>query len=213
MAKSPKSTVATAAIITLAAVAAASTVDPFYAFVPASQADEWAKAGFIEVNPNITDESGAVAARITDAGKASLTVTDTNIETTNIETETTEATGPAFEWGDFETPKRTRATTEKYPFSELPAPVLDEATGKYRKAAHFVAATAERPEPWKTLFSTVSTAAARYRKEVGVETYTGKDKDGNDVQKSRKKYEYEREFALIAGEKGGVKGAYIVRTK
>lgn len=210
MAKTPnKTATAVAPVITLAAVMAATFVEPHYLFVPLAQASEWEAAGLVEVNRDLIDPaSGAVATRITETGKASL-VTDT------ASTETAAATtAPAFaiEVFDGEIAKRSRAFVEKYPFSQLPAPGVT-ADGKPQRYSFFIPATADRPDPWKSLASTVSTAQARYRTEAGVETYTGKDKDGNEVEKTRKKYDYEREFALVRGTKAGVEGVYIARTK
>lgn len=204
-------------VITLAHVAQASDADPFYLMIPAEQANEWAAAGLVEVNPNITNETGAIAARITDAGRNYKTMEDTNNAGTEGTTEGaqgSEAVGFDFavETIDAIVPKRVRAETPaKYPFDRLGAPVTGE-DGKPKNQAFFVPATAERPEPWKSLASTVSTHKAKFATKTGEETYTSKG-----VQKTRNTYEYSRDFRITEGVKEidgkTVKGAWIARTK
>ncbi len=96
------------------------------------------------------------------------------------------------------------AAQEKYPFASLKAP--RSATDL---DAFFVPASAEMPDPVKSLTSAVSAANRRYATITGTKT----NKKGKTVNV----YKRDVEFAVFAGTQdntpNGVKGAWIARTK
>lgn len=227
MAKKPKETVVPpqSAEITLEMIASASSVDPFFMFVPAEVSKDWLEAGLVEVNSALSDDTAAIATRITEKGRQSLMstapATTTNTETTSTPTTTTtqapaaagfiRAVRPAIE-----AKRATRPNAAKYPFDELAAPSTD-ADGNIVNDAFFIPATPARPEPWKSLASTVSTAKDRYSRKVGERPYKAKDKAGNEITKMRAVKEFDREFLMEAGEAEidgkTVKGAWVHRVK
>ena len=87
-------------------------------------------------------------------------------------------------------------TATTYPFDEM-------TVGQ----SFFVAATADKPTPAKSLASTVSSATARYAVEVPGETVV--NRKGKTVPKMNE----QRKFVVRAVEENGVKGARIWRTK
>lgn len=203
----PQATVKTS--VTLAEIVAASNVEPFYLFVSLTpDVLEMEKAGLVEHNPSMPDPNDptAFATRATEQGKEKIMNDQTATEqTTTEQTQGAEGAGSNVvkHVGGFAimkvaipTPKR----ASEYPFDELPAPLNGEAFG------FFVPATTDRPDPWKTLASTVSSASARYRDEVGKETRTVKGE-----KKEVAKFEYSRKFAVNKGEQNGVVGAWITR--
>lgn len=189
-------TLSAGAAALLASVVASTRTGQNFMLAPSDDAKALVDAGFIEVNTEITDGDGNAAARATEKGLAEVPAEI--VETASA--------------GDFEIEigvkpterKRTRNREDVYPFDKLPAPGADGTVSRF-----FVPATAERPKPWESLASTVSSASARYRTKTGEETYTS----GKGETKTRNTYTYERKFALVPGEKNGVKGAYVERIK
>lgn len=204
--------------ISLDTVARLSAVDPFFAYVPVDRADAWEAEGLIETNRTLVDESGAIASRITEKGKQSL------MNTPVTETAPAAASTPATDSGFIRrmipavvAKRNTINNAAKYPFDDLVAPVTDE-NGNITNDAFFVPATADRPNPAKSLASTVSTAKDRYSRKVGERPYKAKDENGNEITKTRAIKEYDREFRIEAGEAtdangNTVKGAWVARTK
>lgn len=121
-------------------------------------------AELVETNPAMLDESGNVAARATTKGieavNTTATNTDTNAAASAAVTEA-QARASAFEIDDYVpnlTIKRGGRGGEIYPFDSL----------EVNKSFH-VPATPDKPDPAKSLASTVSSAAARYA--VGTGTF------------------------------------------
>lgn len=200
MAKKP-STIATlsaSAAALLVSIAAATEAGENFMLAPSDDARFLAENGYIDVNTEITDEAGNAAARVTEKGAA---------EAANHAPAEASAGSDEFDIETGVAPtarRRTRTREDTYPFDKLPAPAADGTIARF-----FIPATAERPKPWESLASTVSSASARYRTKTGEETYTS----GKGETKTRNVYDYERKFALVPGEKNGVKGAYVERVK
>lgn len=122
--------------------------------------DELLSAGHVETDGNDPDQNGMVLVRATDAGLAH----HNNVEAVKSPVSASQiierASAPAaFAIASFAIPEegRKRARrSETYPFDGL-------AVGQ----AFFVPATAERPEPVKSMNSTVSSANARYVEKTG----------------------------------------------
>lgn len=89
--------------------------------------------------------------------------------------------------------KRRSGPSGKYPFDSLDV-----------GHAFFVPATAERPEPWKSLQSTVTAAQRRHAVEEGTRT----DRNGKTVPNLKPT----RIFRLVEAEHEGQKGAFVTRT-
>lgn len=182
--------------IDMAAIIAATNSGGFV-HVNEKDAAKAVKDGLIEINTEMRDETGNVAARATPKGMASV---PGNTSAPGATPSFAIVTGPALE-----KPKRGAAgRAAMYPFDQLPAPDANGNTAKF-----FVPATEKSPEPWKSLSSTVSAASRSFATITG--TKPGKNKNGEDIQ--RNIYDFSRKFALIEGENNGVKGAWVERTK
>lgn len=185
-------------------------------------------AGLVEVNtaPNMTNSQGEHATRATAEGAATLAA---HKAAQSGQGGANPSTGPAGEAkptfnvvGGIEMPKSKRGggkTGALYPFETL-------EVGQ----SFFVPATAERPNPAKSLASTVSSATQRYAEEDGTKEVQEKDAEGNklflDAAKTQPKmvtvpkYKKTREFVARAVEDGapwgeqfkGVKGAGVWRS-
>lgn len=138
-------------------IASAMKSEPFYHMATEKQAEELIASGLAEFNPEITEGSGfgkKFAIRLTDAGLAMVNgepetkETNTVTNTSNIEVNNS---------GGF-VPSRKRGGGRKgetYPFESL------EVGGFF-----FVAATEDKPEPAKSLASTINSANKRYSELV-----------------------------------------------
>lgn len=177
------------------------------------------EAGMVEINPGITNEAGEVATRATQQGIDSMNM---NTGATPTPTPAAAAVKSAFKLDDaveLPTIKRGGRGGNVYPFDEMS-----------KGQSFFVAATADKPDPAKSLASTVSSATARYAvevagetEEVEVKTYQLNDagkrvkRDGSFVVLStavetRLKMAITRQFVVRSVEEGGVKGARVWRT-
>lgn len=231
----------------LLAVIVAGTQSTGFANAVKSEAEPLAKAGLIELAPDAGTAAAdaQIACRATDAGiqahaaasgqaapapaaqpaAGGFPATDAGLPTPEGTADVgTGVVAPA-------TTPAPAAPAPKLQIAVVTGVPLPETTAKQRPgkqaiypfdsltvgAAFFVPATADRPEPWKTLNSTVSSAAARYAKETGqMKSVTRKG-----VTKQVPETVKEREFtirhvpdgAAFGQQYAGVEGAGIWRTK
>lgn len=211
--KGKSKAVQTAAVVTLAMIVAAGADGMF---TSAAVHGPLVEQGLVEINPTITNEAGEVATRATQKGIESM---NTN---TNAPTPGAAAVKSAFKLDDaieLPTIKRGGRGGNVYPFDEMS-----------KGQSFFVAATADKPDPAKSLASTVSSATARYAvevegetEEVEVKTYQLDDagkrvkRDGSFVvlstaTETRPKMALTRQFVVRSVEENGVKGARVWRT-
>ena len=187
----------------LAALVAATMSSVGYTYATEKDAKKLIDAGFAEMNMSAANPANPkeFAVRATDAGKAEQAAEDAK-------------SAPATPAFAFETgpalakPSRGGGRANKYPFADFPAPTTG-ADGKAITARIFVPATEKMPDPAKSLSSTVSAASRSFARVVGQKP--GKDRSGKSIMKNI--YEFDRKFAIVPGEKDGVKGAYIERVK
>jgi hypothetical protein len=145
-------------------VVAMGNADTPYHFASVDELKELTKAGFVETNPDIKDATGKLAARATEAGLAANTAAIAKSAAPHTPApELIVGTG-------FEAPAHLmRKKAETYKFDDL-------AVGGFI----FVAATADKPTPAKSLASTVSAATKRYATPIPGQMR--KDRNGKDVQ-------------------------------
>lgn len=180
-------------------------------------------AGLVEVNTAMANDKGELATRATAAGAAKVA----EVQQTNAQTQqTTPSTGPQGAKPSFTvvtgvpipTVKRGGRSGTIYPFDTL------EVNGSF-----FVPATNDKPNPAKSLASTVSSATNRYAVEDGTKQVQERDAEGNklflDEAKTQPKmitvpnYKITRKFEARSVEDGapwgqpGVKGAGVWRTQ
>lgn len=182
MAKSPKASVA----LNLAALATIVAAGPNGTFAPLAEISALADAGLVEVNTEVTDASGNVAVRATEAGVAKANEGN--------DTPAPQSSGfavmalPDDILSAMKEKKRAGRSggSKKYPFDGL-------EVGQ----GFFVAATEKMPEPAKSLASTVSSATARYAEEV-------KDDNGETVMETVtvKDYQLDEDGKRVKGEDG-----------
>ncbi|MBL1375594.1 DUF7303 family protein, partial [Acinetobacter baumannii] len=163
--------------------------------------------GLVEVNSEITDGVGHIGARSTAQGAAYLTQPKENIEMDAPQTAQTLAPAASkFVIANvaIPTPKRGggRKAGTQYPFDEL-------EIGQ----SFFVPATEAKPEPVKSLASTVTSANERYSEEIPGQTRI--NKKGREVPAKRQL----RQFVVRSIEDGapwnhpGVRGAAVFRVE
>lgn len=157
------------------------------------------KNGLAEGNAELTNEHGAIACRATQKG-VETAMSNKPAE----ETAATAAPPMQFEIETVPLPAAKRGGpgvgNTKYPFDKL-------EVGQ----SFFVPATAEKPEPWKSLASTVTSATARFDELVTNEDGSPKmrtNRKGNTVQEVK----HTRVFVIRKDKKGDVEGARIGRT-
>lgn len=189
-----KKTAKTAPAIGIKEIAEA-TLDSTRGFIylPESVYGQLEQEGLVEVNHNMKDEAGNPAVRATDKGQSTVT----------NETQTQAAAAPvaksnfALEDGvAIPTVKRASIGGETYPFDKM-------EVGQ----SFFIAATDERPNPAKSMASTVSSATARYAKpaEDGATRVNRKGKTVPVVVETRK-------FMVRSVNENGAQGARVWRT-
>lgn len=187
--------------LALAAIVAATKGTTGYLYATEADAKPFIDAGHAEMNKDVINPDNASEFAVRATGEGINAVDNPNgVQPNQIEEES------AFAFAEIDTPERRArgpGTGERYPFSQLPAPV----NGKSR--AFFVPATEKMPEPAKSLQSAVSAASRRYATKVGESDYT--KPDGTPGKRAR--YEFERKFAVTPGEHNGAKGAWVARTK
>lgn len=158
MAKKPRNAPKRKALIDLAKLGEIvhATIADGFLYANADEIVPLVAAELVETNPAMLDESGNVAARATTKGIEAV-----NTIATNTDTNEAQARASAFEIDDYVpnlTIKRGGRGGEIYPFDSL----------EVNKSFH-VPATPDKPDPAKSLASTVSSAAARYA--VGTGTF------------------------------------------
>lgn len=162
-------------------------------------------AGLVEANAAITNDSGATATRTTDAGNAYVNELYANQSNqTGGQVEQTTAKPSFAIVADVAIPAvtRTRTAQSLYPFDAL-------EVGQ----SFFVPVSEEKPEPAKSLASTVTSANDRYSYEIEGETEV--NRKGETVPKKG----FNRRFVVRAVEDGaawghaGVAGAGVWRTE
>lgn len=209
-------------VVTLAEIVAATLAGSFVHTDEASHVKLVAD-GLAEVNHEIKNEAGEFATRATQKGIDSMnqaqTVTTSGVGVGSLAA----AMKSAFTLDDavaLPVIKRGGRGGEVYPFEVM-------AAGQ----SFFVAATEAKPDPAKSLASTVSSATARYAVETGetevvtVKNYqtdeaTGKRVKGEDGHlvllsestETRPKMRETRKFVVRSVEENGVKGARVWRT-
>lgn len=191
MAKKPEKKAAVVSAVTLAAIVAA-TLDESkgFLFAPESVYAPLVSAGFVEVNPELKNDAGDLATRATESGIAYV-----NDEVPGNKPVETVAVGAFVLETGVAIPKSKRGRSgDLYPFDKM-------------EVGHsfFVAATESKPNPAKSLASTVSSATARYA-VPGEGTKTNRKGETVPVMVETRK------FAVRAVEENGVKGARIWRT-
>lgn len=190
-----------ASINLLLAVAAAMLAEPGYHFATAKEADELLKGNLAEQNPDIAD-GDKLATRLTEAGQAEAAKYEVE---GNGDAGDETAGSAATSSGGFDIDDGVPIPSARggrggsvYPFDDL-------GVGQ----SFFVPATAERPNPAKSLASTVSSATARFAEEIPGETVT--NRKGNVVPKTRET----RKFVVRSVDEtkeGRGKGARVWRT-
>lgn len=167
MAKKPRTAPKPEAAIDLAKLGEIvhATVAGGFLYANADEIAPLVAAELVETNPAMLDESGNVAARATPKGIEAVNTTATNTDTAAAEAPAAVTEAPArasaYEIDDYVpnlTIKRGGRGGEIYPFDSLDV----------NKSFH-VAATPDKPDPAKSLASTVSSATARYA--VGTGTF------------------------------------------
>lgn len=195
--------------VKLAALVAATLVDPGFMYALEKDVKSLVAAGDAEMNMNAANPNNPkeFAVRASEAGKAkqaALAATSPAAPTPTFTIETGEALAK---------PTRGGGRGSTYPFADFPAPTTN-AEGKLVTARIFVPATEKMPDPAKSLSSTVSAASRQFATVTG--TKKGKNRNGVEVDKNI--YQFDRKFAIVAGEKKNAdgtvtKGAYIERVK
>jgi len=185
--------------MSLAAVVAASVAG--YTHATAESVKAFTAEGLVEVNPEITNEAGVPAVRLTEAG-------NTLYAENQAAPQGGEGAAPKVSGGfaivaDVPLPSGAARSgkANMYPFDKL------EVNGSF-----FVPNTTEKPNAAKSMASTVSSATARYAEVVEGETVT--NRKGNVVPKTIEK----RKFIVRPVDDGaawgqpGVAGAGVWRT-
>lgn len=190
-----------ASVSLLALIVAATTGEAGFAYATVKDAKQLVAEGLVEQNETITDEAGALATRATEKGIAHMSEIETNGATNEAATP-----APAVSFGivaDIPMPGAARGgrNSETYPFDKLEA-----------GQSFFIPASESKPNPAKSLASTVTSANERYSEVIEGEFRT--NRKGNQVPATRQI----REFAVRTVEDGapwghpGVKGAGVWRT-
>lgn len=182
--------------------------EPGYVFTFPDEHAELLALGHVQVNPELKDANGAIATAATQAGIDFINSQNGALvapkETKPMDAFVIETSSEMPDAG-----KRGGGRSTVYPFDALPAPTQD-ATGKPVYSNFFVPATEDKPDPVKSLASTVSSANARFATpdpSGKTRVITRGPNKGQTVPASV----YSRKFKITEGEKDGVKGARIWR--
>lgn len=174
--------------------------EPGYIFSFPDEHAELLAAGYVQVNPELKDENGAIATAATQAG---IDFIKNNGDVAPKEGRKMDAF--VIDYGIIpETKRSAGGRYTVYPFDQLPAP-SDAGCANF-----FVPATEDKPDPVKSLASTVSSANARFATpdpSGKTRVITRGPNKGGVVPA----VVYSRKFKITEGEKDGVKGARIWR--
>lgn len=124
-------------------------------YVAESETTKLVELGLVEINVTMTDEDGNVATRATEEGMSTMNQTTENASTEATETKS----APAFELETgvaLPTVRRGGRGANIYPFDDM----------EVGHSFH-VPVSEDKPNPAKSLASTVSSATARYKDESG----------------------------------------------
>ena len=178
--------------VTLESIVAATQAGSFV-YTAAAVHGPLIEAGFVEINPAMADENGAIATRSTEKGNSQV-MTATN---------QTQAAAPAVKAGFvIETGVTMPAISGRgrsgcsYPFDQMEV-----------NQSFFVAASESKPNPAKSLASTISSANARYAVPV-TDGSTRTTKKGAVVPATVET----RKFVVRSVTENGVAGARVWRT-
>ncbi|MBA3352219.1 MAG: hypothetical protein H0U23_07320 [Blastocatellia bacterium] len=218
MAKSPTAAKAGVSMIALATIAAASAVDPFFMYAVPEAVQPLIDDGTAELGqaPNPAN-AAEFPVRITPKG---LEMAKANAPAEGLAPGAAASAAPArpaiirLKGMATNKTRERRNSTSQYPFDDLAAPTeAGELDG------FFIEATNDRPEPWKSLASTVSTAQQRFATSAGETPYMRKNKaTGEQESAMRKRYTPTRLFRIVEHsytDEAGIahKGAWITRNK
>lgn len=182
--------------------------EPGYIFTFPDEHAELLALGYVQVNPELKDANGTIATAATQAGidfiNSQNGEPDASKEVKTMDAFVIETSSEMPVTGN-----RGGGRSTVYPFDQLPAPVPG-ADGKLVYANFFVPGTEDKPDPVKSLASTVSSANLRF---------SSPDPSGKTRVVSRGPNKggvvpalvYSRKFKITEGEKDGVKGARIWR--
>lgn len=179
------------ALLALIGAAMQNTAAPYHMASP-KEASELLESGLVEQNPEIA-EGDKIATRLTEKGQNELTGSTNTGGANAPATNTAAASAFAIEDNVPVPAARGGKGGSVYPFDALAV-----------NQSFFVPATTDRPNPAKSLASTVSSASARYATETGKKTITRKGKSIEVAVLA-----YDRQFTVRSVEGG----ARVWRTK
>ena len=193
----------TKAAMALLAEVVAATKEGSFVYTNAKARKSLEAANLVEINQSVTDDEGNVATRATTEGITMAETTNTEGGTANAEVKAVAKPTVSSIVADVVMPSvRSGARSDVYPFATM-------EPGQ----SFFVPATEDKPNPAKSLASTVTSANLRYSEEIPDETRT--NRRGREVPARRQL----RDFALRTVADGGpwgypgVAGAAVWRTK
>lgn len=191
-----------AALALLAVIVSATQSEAGFAYASAKDAKQLVAEGLVEQNEGMSNEAGEFATRATQEGIAAMNTPESNTNTNEGATASAAVSSFAV-IADIPMPGASRGgrSSETYPFDKLE-----------KGQSFFVQATESKPNPAKSLASTVTSANERYAEEI--EGETRQNRKGNTVPATRQI----REFAVRTVADGapwgfpGVAGAGVWRT-
>lgn len=154
------------------------TLEGGFVYTDKATHDYLIEQGHAEVNPDMVDESGDVATRATDAGIAHIQALEVETSADTAE-ETTEENQPEPEAEQPATAEPTKSESKKMSIEIEQNVAVPAVSGRGRKSSmypfddmqigdsFFVEATEAKPDPAKSMASTVAGANARYAEPTG----------------------------------------------
>lgn len=141
----------------LAAIVEATNSDSGMMFAAEKETAKLVELGLVEINVTMTDDDGNVATRATEEGISKMNETTENTGTDTNEATETKASGFELESGiALPTVRRGGRGANVYPFDDMDV-----------GHSFHVPVSEDKPNPAKSLASTVSSATARYKDEEG----------------------------------------------